>query len=104
MNLDKDNMLTLGTIVKIQNIAVPVMVIGFSMINDKKDCYDYVGCPYPIGIPSTGEQILFNNNMIEEVIYKGYSDEDDIAFKEKHCKFLEERKKENYLEKIKAEN
>lgn len=103
MNLDKDDMLTIGSVIRVKNINSLVMVIGYSMVNKDKKCYDYVGCFYPIGIPTTGEQVLFNKENIEEIVHNGYSDEEDLKFKEEHCKFIEERKKDHFLDQKKAD-
>jgi hypothetical protein len=44
--------------------------------------YDYVGCPYPIGYVNEKYNIFFSNINIENIIFKGYEDED-----EKSCRF-----------------
>jgi len=99
MNLDKDNILTIGTVVKVKNIEPYIMIIGYSIIKNNI-CFDYMGCIYPNGMSNTGEELIFNGNTIEEIIFNGYSDELEKQFKEKYSKMIESIKKENFFENL----
>ncbi len=72
----------IGTIVKIKKCNVYIMICGFKSIDSKsKKTYDYLGCIYPMGITKPEQLILFNNNQIEEIVYKGFDDDRGKKFK-----------------------
>ncbi len=98
MSLNINNMLNIGSIVKIHGSNVPIMVIGYSDIR-KDTLYDYSGCIYPVGIEKSNVKIIFNNSDIEEVIDKGYSNGSEIEFKEKYIKSLNKQKNIDILMK-----
>lgn len=79
-------MYTLGTIVYLKEGTQKLMIIGRGVdVHDeelgKNVRYDYVGCEYPMGI-DPDQAIFFNNESIDEVIFEGYSDEDEERFQE----------------------
>ena len=43
--------------------------------------FDYSGCKYPIGVVED-EIYYFNEENIDSVIFKGYSDQDEVRFQE----------------------
>lgn len=77
--------LPIGSIVLLKNGDKKVMVTGFCTTpNDNKNkIYDYSGCVYPEGVINSNEVCLFNNNQIAQVLFKGYENDEEIAFKKK---------------------
>jgi len=78
------NLLSLGTIVYLENGTKKIMVIGRGAVmedeNTGEDVYfDYMGASYPEGI-DPDNAIFFNQDNIDEVIFKGYEDEEEKRF------------------------
>lgn len=92
--MENEEMLSIGTIVKLKDAKKLAMIVGFSMVDstdeNKVKIYDYLGCVYPQGIFNGDFNIYFNSGDIEEVVFKGYSNEDDKKFKTAHKKMMEE--------------
>ena len=75
--------LPIGTVVLLKDATKRVMITGFaSMSSETGDTvYDYSGCIYPEGFLNYNEVCVFNNDQIEEIVSKGYVDEEEIEFK-----------------------
>lgn len=75
--------LPVGSVVLLKGGTKRVMITGFcSVDNDNKSImYDYTGCLYPEGIINSNEICLFNDEQIERVDFKGFSDQEEIDFK-----------------------
>lgn len=71
--------LPLGSVVLVRGMLRRTMVIGRGMLTavGKENAYfDYGGCVYPEGL--MGDQLLFfNHRDIEQVIFRGYEDEEN---------------------------
>lgn len=85
--------LPIGTIVLLKEATKKVMIAGFLAAENEesKDIYDYVGFPYPEGITSSKEFLLFNHDQIKEVFYEGYKDESENALKNKFQKIIDNK-------------
>ena len=84
MNMDK--YLPIGTVVILKNGEKKLMITGFhalSMLDNKPISFDYSGCMYPEGVLSSDESFLFNHDMINEVCFIGYENEEEKEFNEK---------------------
>lgn len=75
--------LPIGTVVLLKDATKRVMITGFaSMSSETEDTvYDYSGCIYPEGFLNYNEVCVFNNDQIEEIVSKGFVDEEEIEFK-----------------------
>lgn len=77
--MEKVEFLPLGSIVKIRGSIRKAMVIGrglMTVVGDRALFFDYGGVLYPEGI--LGDQVLyFNHQDVEEVIFKGYENEEN---------------------------
>ena len=80
MNLNLDNILPIGTIVKIRTSLRPMMIMVYFYLNET-EVYDYIGCLYPFGVFNIRHSYLFDTDDIKEVIAKGYSKEFDEKYK-----------------------
>lgn len=75
--------LPIGSIISLKEGKRKIMIIGINQLakeNNKK--YDYVAVLYPYGYLNSQELLLFNNDKIDKIYYKGYEDEEMINFYE----------------------
>lgn len=91
--------LPIGSIVKTNKINKKLMIVGFSQIRDdeKIEQYDYVSVLYPAGVFSEDSFLFFNSDDINEVLFKGYEDDE----REEFLKIVSEA--ENMIETAKNE-
>ena len=81
-NKEVKDILPLGTIVVLKNGKRKIMITGRYQIKaDTNELFDYLGCLYPEGIINADMNFLFNNEDINKIVHKGYSDEEDENFK-----------------------
>jgi hypothetical protein len=76
-----NELLPIGSIVLLKNGKKKIMIYGRRQFaaNDQKE-YDYVACLYPEGNINEDYTYLFNHSDISEVIFEGYSDEEETEF------------------------
>lgn len=80
--LEKSNYLPVGSIVLLKGATQNVIIIGFAPIeHGQTKVWDYLGAPYPIGVISSDKNLLFDNEQIDKVIAKGYSDDTEKLFR-----------------------
>ena len=92
--------LPIGTVVLLKEAEKPLMITGFSSIEDDnpKNIYDFIGCEYPEGMVDLEEVELFNYEDIGKILYLGY----DTDESKKYSKEVESLTLE-YLDDIKSE-
>ncbi|QLE60999.1 hypothetical protein LROSRS0_0952 [Furfurilactobacillus rossiae] len=76
--------LSIGSVIRLQQGKQDLMVTSLvPLYNDNGviGYFDYSGCPFPQG-DNGSESYFFNQANIEEVIFKGYEDEDIRDFKQ----------------------
>lgn len=78
----KNKYLPIGSIVLLKEGKKRIMITGYYVTNvsDNK-IYDYSACIYPEGIVDNKTIILFNNEDISNIIFTGYSDEEEKKHK-----------------------
>lgn len=77
-----DNMLPLGSVVKINGYKRRLMIYSrFQKNLADERIYDYLGCDYPLGIVDTEGGILFNNEAIETIFYVGFQDVEELNYR-----------------------
>jgi hypothetical protein len=59
---------------------------------DQIQMFDYSAYVYPIGLMPDNQVFYFNVENIDKVVFEGYSDEEEIKFKEAYNKWLAENK------------
>ena len=75
-------LLPLGSIVILKGGFKKLMIIGRKIVQGKnKEFYDYLGCLYPEGDIGDEYKFVFNNKDVDKIIFRGYEDEEDEAFK-----------------------
>ncbi|MCQ2509339.1 MAG: DUF4176 domain-containing protein [Lachnospiraceae bacterium] len=77
-----NNLLPIGTIVLLKDGEKRLMISGImqSDASGNGANYDYLGVLYPEGHIGEQFQYLFNHEDIEEVIFRGYEDEERAEF------------------------
>lgn len=94
----KDKFLPIGSVVLLKGGNKKIMVTGFcSVEGDNEKIYDYCGCIYPEGYLSPSKICLFDHNQISELLYLGYSTEEDQNFKSSLNKLVEKYKNGEYI-------
>ncbi len=75
-------LLPLGSIVVLNNGYKKLMVIGRKQLQGVEEkLWDYMGILYPEGYLGEGYTFLFNHSDINHVIFEGYTDLEEDAFK-----------------------
>lgn len=76
------DLLPIGSIVKIKNAEREFMICGRVVAKSgSKEVYDYLGCMYPEGIIDPSELYFFNQIGIEECVYRGFEDDQELNFR-----------------------
>lgn len=82
MENNKQELLALGSIVVLKGGYKKLMIVGrMQLQGEEEKLWDYLGVLYPEGYLGNDYTFLFNNEDIDEVIFKGYSDLEDEALK-----------------------
>ena len=82
MENNKQELLALGSIVVLKGVYKKLMIVGrMQLQGEEEKLWDYLGVLYPEGYLGNDYTFLFNNEDIDEVIFKGYSDLEDEALK-----------------------
>lgn len=93
MNVNK--LLPIGSIVLLEGAEKKLMIfgVGQTQLEENKD-FDYIGVVYPEGNMGEGSQFLFNHSDIEEIVFRGYEDEERDNFLEMLNSYFEENKED----------
>lgn len=79
---NEEVLLPIGSIVVLNEGYKKLMIIGRMQLQGKEEkLWDYLGVLYPEGYLGEGYTFLFNNEDIKEVVFEGYTDIEDEAFK-----------------------
>ncbi|GLV66161.1 hypothetical protein Bmyc01_48300 [Bacillus mycoides] len=76
-------LLSIGTVVKLEEIEQFVMIIGRMVVSADKRDFDYVGVPYPVGYLGDEKVLCFNHDKIVEEMHRGYMTESELVLREK---------------------
>ena len=75
--------LPIGSVVLLKKNKKKIMIYGRKQtMAESGEVFDYVACFYPEGNVSPEYTFLFNHDDIEEVVFTGYSDEDETRYVE----------------------
>lgn len=74
--------LPIGSVVLLKNGKKRVMIYGRRQrrVVDVDKEYDYLACLYPEGNIDEDYMYLFDEDSIDEVVFRGYSDAEEEAF------------------------
>ena len=93
--MNVNELLPIGSIVLLEGAEKKLMifVVGQTQLEENKD-FDYIGVVYPEGNMGEGSQFLFNHSDIEEIVFRGYEDEERDNFLEMLNSYFEENKED----------
>lgn len=75
------DLLPIGSVVTLQGTAKKVMIIGIlQMQPETGKLYDYLGVPYPEGFISAKKNLVFNHELINDVVFTGYDNPERQGF------------------------
>lgn len=81
-NFTSTHLLPIGSVVLLQGGNKPIMIYGRKQIShNTQKIFDYLGCLYPEGYISEDYHILFNHSDIEQVLFRGFENEDEKRFR-----------------------
>ena len=79
----KEHILPLGTVVTLKKGDIKLVIVGRAQLfndNGRIGYFDYSALAYPQGVVAESEYAFFNDEDIEEVLFEGYRDEQEIEF------------------------
>ena len=93
--MNVNELLPTGSIVLLEGAEKKLMIfgVGQTQLEENKD-FDYIGVVYPEGNMGEGSQFLFNHSDIEEIVFRGYEDEERDNFLEMLNSYFEENKED----------
>ncbi|BDR59460.1 DUF4176 domain-containing protein [Xylocopilactobacillus apicola] len=92
---EKKELLPIGSIVYLEEGTKKLMIVGRGVVyeEDGEDKFkDYMACLYPEGIDPK-ETIFFDQEDIDQLVFKGYSDEEEERFVKLYEDWVKENKK-----------
>ena len=92
-------MLPIGSVVLLKGGSKTLMIFGrkqMSTLNNK--VWDYLACFYPEGSIGPEYCFLFNEEDIDEVVFCGYSDENNLNFEKQLLNNISNEKDSETLE------
>ncbi len=90
MNIEK--LLPIGSIVRLKNGTKRLMVAGVMQTETGTgDEYDYLGVIYPEGSLGEEGRFLFDHKNIEEVVFRGFEDDERTDFIKRLEEFYSKR-------------
>ena len=79
--------LPMGSVVKLEGLDVPVMVVGrLQREKGQERVWEYSGCPYPCGFEDSSNGLLFDGGQIEHVLFLGFRTQAELDW----CERLDE--------------
>src|SRR5699024_1140606 len=87
-------MLPIGTIIYLKEGTGKLMILNrgpMIELDGEKQIFDYEACNYPQGL-DVENKFYFNEENIDEVVFKGYSDDDERRFQKLYNDWMEANK------------
>ena len=82
--MDFKELLPIGSVVLLKDAVKKLMIYGVGQTDATTDKdYDYIGVMYPEGNMGEGSQYLFNHGDIDQVFFRGFSDDERDTFIER---------------------
>lgn len=89
----KEDLLPIGSIVKLFQGNKYLMVMGrFHRNLEDGKIFDYAGCLYPEGYQGGNSYYLFQHQQIEQIIFGGLQNEEELAYRQLMFSQLEQLK------------
>jgi hypothetical protein len=77
------NILPIGSVVLLKGGSKKLMIYGVMQSDTEGNDYDYIGVLYPEGNIGAQAQFLFQHEDIEEIVFRGYENQERDAFIQK---------------------
>lgn len=93
----KEKYLPVGSVCMLKGGKKAVMVVGYG-IQPKEEpnvIYDYLGALYPEGIITMEQNMVFNHENIESILFKGYENDEQRSFNQKIVEVIGKMKSGN---------
>ena len=80
---DATKLLPIGSVVLLKNGTKEIMITGFYTVTEQEPdkIWDYCACLYPEGLVNSNQNLLFNHDQIDKILYVGYISDKDKNFK-----------------------
>jgi len=86
-------LLPIGTVVILKDASKKAMIYGVKQADKATGIeYDYIGVVYPEGNMGDGTQFFFNHDVISQVFFRGFEDEERAAFIERLADYYDNQK------------
>lgn len=84
LTADVRKLLPIGSVVLLKEAEKKLMIFGIRQTNEETgQDYDYVGVLYPEGNMGENMRFMFDHSDIDQIVFKGYSDEERTQFLDK---------------------
>ena len=84
------NLLPVGSVVLLKDSDKRLMIYGIlQQEGNEEKIYDYIGVPYPEGFIDIETCFLFDEELIDQILFLGYIDSEFQIFKSKLGELLE---------------
>ena len=85
-------LLPIGSVVLLKGATKKAMIYGVKQEDRTSGTeYDYIGVVYPEGNMGDGTQFFFNHDVINEVFFRGYEDDERGAFIDKLAEYYDKQ-------------
>lgn len=74
-------LLPIGTVIRQKGARLPLMIIGYYPYDQNKKMWQYTGVDLFLGTGSPDGKYAFNGDEIEEILFRGYTNEEGDAFR-----------------------
>lgn len=80
-------LLPIGSVVKLKDAMKRLMITGVIQTDIDGNDYDYIAVLYPEGNVTQETQFLFQHTDIEDIIFRGYEDDEREGFLNRLAEF-----------------
>lgn len=82
MDKETSTLLPNGSVIRLKEGTKKLVIYGRKqmLMTEPPRQFDYIGCLYPEGYINPDYTYVFNHEDIEEIIYRGYVDQEEEAF------------------------
>ena len=85
----KDQILPIGSVVKVKDIRIPYFIMGRACSGTDGKIYDYAAVMYPAGLDDPKQVEYFDRHDVDSIIYTGYINSDEKKMEDDYEKIRE---------------
>lgn len=82
-----EELLPIGSVVRLKDATKRLMITGVIQTDIDGNDYDYVAVLYPEGNVTQETQFLFQHSDIEDIVFRGYEDDEREGFLKRLAEF-----------------